>query len=378
MASILFIAPQAKFFLSHRLPLALAARDAGYQVAVACPDCPDCARIRECGLIHFDLPVARAGWDPIREIRTLVALNRLLARFRPDLLHLITAKATLYGGLLARMRDIPAVAAITGLGFLFVGGGVVKRASRNLLLWLYRVALNRPASCVIFQNEHDRKIFLEANILERCRELQLPGAGVDLTHIYPRPLPPGQPIVMLPARMLRMKGVEDFRAAAILLKDRGVNVSMRLVGDPDPDNPTTLTRGELVDWTKEGFVEWEAHRRDIGALLASAHVIALPSHGGEGLPKTLVDAAAAGRAMVASDVPGCRDAIVAGTTGLLCRPRDPRSLADAIEALLRDPDRVRRMGRAAREDAERRFDITRVISEHLRIYDQLSSAAMGG
>lgn len=375
MRSILFVAPQAKFFLSHRLALALAAREAGYGVAVACPWSPECDVLREHGIAHFDLPVARASHNPLRDLNTILTLNRVFSAVQPSLVHLITAKATLYGGLLARIRGVPTVAAITGLGFLFVGGGFAKRVARFVLLALYRIGLNRRDSCVIFQNASDLSVFAKAGILRRAAWLSLPGAGVDLRKITAHPLPPGSPVVVLPARMLRMKGVEDFRAAAAILEQRGVVAVMRLVGDPDTDNPTSLTRDELRAWDAEGTVEWQPHRDDIDAVLAEAHVVALPSHGGEGLPKTLVDAAAAGRAVVATDVPGCRDAVLPGVTGLLCRPRDPVSLADALQQLLTDPDRMRRMGEAARREAERRFDIETVRGKHLEVYDRLSGGA---
>jgi glycosyltransferase involved in cell wall biosynthesis len=202
----------------------------------------------------------------------------------------------------------------------------------------------------------------------------IPGSGVDLELIKPQPLPDGVPVVGLPARLIRDKGVGEFAEAAKLLKGRGVAVRFRLLGDPDPGNPTTVTVQEIRDWVDAGILEWQPHTRDINNALAACHIVALPSYR-EGFPKALIDAAAAGRAVAASDVAGCRHAIVEGRTGVLFGARDAASLANAIERLLEDPKRLQTMGAAARHHAEQNFDIEEVTKRHLELYASLLAIA---
>lgn len=367
--SLLFVVPQAKFFLSHRVKLATIARERGYRVAVACPASPACARFEELGLEFFALPFHRNSRNPLRDIPTLLRIDRIVREFRPSAMHLITAKATLYGGIIARIRSVPTIAAITGLGFLFAERSASHRLARTVLLAAYRLILNRADCSVIFQNAHDQDIFERAAILARPTVVQLPGAGVDLTEITAQPLPNGIPIVVMPCRILRMKGVEDFHDAARICTERGIKAVFRLVGDPDPDNPTSIAPDVLRGWEAQGAFEWWTHRSDMNEVLAAAHLVALPSHGGEGLPKTLIDAAAAGRAAVTTDVPGCRDAVVDGVTGLICPARNPEALADAFSCLLADRAKLERMGYEARKRSEAQFDIVRVIAVHQNIYD---------
>jgi glycosyltransferase involved in cell wall biosynthesis len=168
--------------------------------------------------------------------------------------------------------------------------------------------------------------------------------------------------------MLRDKGVLEFVRAAEILRVKGVEARFVLVGDPDPGNPTSLTAEELKAIDARGFAEWRPFTKEIGEVLAAAHVVALPSFYREGVPKTLIDAAAAGRAVVTTDTPGCRDAVIAGETGLLCSPRDAEALADRLERLIADPEAMRTMGLAARQFAERRFDVRQVTAEHVRVY----------
>lgn len=370
--TILFVAPQARFFLSHRVRLAVAAKEAGWRAIVACPESSETPEIARLGLEYVSLPVARSGLNPLKDLATIASLRRIIRAYRPDVAHLITAKSALWGGLACRLSGTPSVIAITGLGFVFTEDTPRNRVLRKLLLGAYRQLLNRPNSHFVFQNANDRAIFERAGVLTRAGVTMLPGAGVDLTTITPRPMPPEPPVVVMPARMLRMKGVEDFHAAALLLRDAGVAVTMRLVGDPDPANPTSMTKDTLAGWAAAGDLEWLGHQTDMNRVLGDCHIVALPSRGGEGLPKTLIDAAAAGRASVATAIPGCTEAVVDGETGLLCRPRDPADLAAKLRSLIDNPALRERMGGAARRHAEATFDIQRVIATHLDIYGALA------
>lgn len=370
---LLYVAPTAGFFLSHRLPLALAAREAGYAIHVACPAGSDAERLGSLGIVHHCVPFVRGSFSPRREPATLLALVALFRGLRPRVAHLITAKPALLGGLAARMTSTPTVAAITGLGYLFMRDSAGAQAMRRVLLAGYRLGLGHAANHFIFQNPDDRAIFDRAGLLRRAEHTMIAGSGVDLEVISPQPLPSGAPLVLMPARMLRDKGVTEFVAAARILRARGNTARFRLLGDPDPDNPGSFTADELAGIAAEGIVEWRPHSDRISEELAQSSLVALPSYR-EGFPKTLIDAAAAGRAAVTTDVPGCRDAIVAGTTGALCAVRDPVSLAAAIELMLADPARLASMGATARQHAEAHFGIERVVATHLELYRKMERA----
>lgn len=373
--TILFVAPQARFFLSHRVRLAIAARDAGWRTAVACPPSPDVAEFDTLGLDYLDLPVARSGLNPLKDVATVRRLREIIRHVQPDVAHLITAKSALWGGLACWLHGVPTITAITGLGFVFTEDTPRNRLLRKVLLAAYRLFLNRPGNHFVFQNANDRAIFERAGLLAKAGSTMLPGAGVDLHRITPKPFPSGKTVVAMPARMLKMKGVEDFHAAALLLADAGADVTMRLVGDPDPSNPTSMTAETLRQWHADGAIEWLGHQTDMDRVLGECHIVALPSRGGEGLPKTLIDAAAAGRPAVATAIPGCTEAVVDGETGLLCRPRDSQDLAAKLRILIEDRHRCKTMGRAARSHAEATFDIQHIIAAHLDIYSALAHRA---
>ena len=373
---LLFIAPDAAFFVSHRLNLAAAAVKQGYRVAVACPPGPAVADIIGAGSEHIPFSVMRRSTNAFREMGTILAMGRAIRSFGPDLVHLITSKPILYGGAWCRLLGIPSVSAVSGLGYLFVTSSVHARILRRLVKAGYRLALNGPKSYVIFQNKDDLALFRSSGIVIHDRVSLIPGSGTDLTVFQQTRLPPGRTVVALPARMIGDKGVREFIEAARILRSNGVDASFQLIGDPDPGNPTTLTEAELRSYVAEGLVEWQPHTADIAGALAKAHIVALPSYR-EGFPKTLIDAAAAGRASVTTDVPGCRDAIIEGKTGLLCRARDGVDLAKVLRPLIEDRELQQRMGAAARQHAETSFDIDSVTVDHLKLYDAAIRSAGG-
>lgn len=364
---LLYVAPSAKFFLSHRAAIAAAAAADGYSIAVACPTDAESILLGERGFRHIALPLDRSGMSPLAELRTLISLCGIFRHERPVIAHLITAKAALHGGLAARFTHTPSITAVTGLGFLFMRSTARVRLIQNLLLHAYRLGLRRRDNHFIFQNDDDRQAFSRFGLLDRSEATILPGSGVDLQAIRYTPMPCGIPQVLMPCRMLRDKGVDEFVAAATILKSRGAQARFCLLGDPDPENPASLSRDELMAINSAGVVEWRPFTADIGSALADASIVALPSYR-EGFPKTLIDAAAAGRPMVTTDVPGCRDAVRDAETGLICLARDARSLADALGVLIDQPALREQMSVAARADAELRFDIADTIRTHLALY----------
>lgn len=367
------IVNDAAFFLSHRLPIAIGAQRAGFGVTIWCPDDAACQTIRDAGFAHRNIRMRRGNAGPFAELGSFASLFAALAAARPDVVHLVTSKPVIYGGVSARLAKIPAVAAISGLGHVFTdqSKGSLLRA---LVISLYRFALAHRRSLIIFQNADDRRIFEKNRISAPEHSIMIKGSGTDLARFDPKPSRNERVQFILPARMLVEKGVCDFVAAARIVRAAGHDARFVLLGDPDPGNPTSVGRQQLEQWTQEGIVEWRAHTNNISAALTASDVVVLPSYR-EGLPKTLIDAAAAGRAVITSDVPGCRDAIVAGETGLLCRARDPADLAEKMVWMIDHPDRRMAMGKAGRRFAEQHFAIEAVVERHLEIYRRLLELA---
>lgn len=371
---LLFVVNNPAFFMSHRVPVALAAQRAGYDVHVATMDGPAVADIEALGMTHHVVPMTRSGKHPLQELGTLLSLLRLFRRLRPQVVHLVTIKPVLYGGIAARLARVPGmVAAISGLGFVFLSNSLKMRLVRAVVARLYRLALGHRNSRVIFQNASDRDLLQSLGAVRDEQVVLIRGAGVDLDQYRALPEPPAPPVVVtMVARLLRDKGVREFVQAARLLRERGVDVSMQLVGGVDAGNPASATPAEVQAWQREGCVQALGERSDVPQLYAASHIAVLPSYR-EGLPKSLIEAAACARAVVTTDVPGCRDAIDSGKTGLLVPVRDPQALADAIARLADDQALRQAMGTAGRALAEREFNIERVARLHVELYDTLSA-----
>ncbi|WP_285669712.1 glycosyltransferase family 4 protein [Paralimibaculum aggregatum] len=364
------------FFLSHRLEIARAARDAGWEVWLVTPPEPAAAvaRIRAEGFAHAAVEMGRGRIQPRRDIAVIGRLARLFREIRPDLVHLVTIKPVLYGGVAARLARVPAVAAaISGLGYLFISKGARARAIRAALVPLYRLALNRPCAAAIFQNADDRAVIEGLGVRPGGGVEMIRGSGTMLAAFRPEAAPETPPLVVVPARLLRDKGAREFVEAARLLRRRGVAARFAWIGAPDPANPACVDAATRAGWEAEGAAEFWGQRGDVPEILARASLVVLPSYR-EGMPKALIEAAAAGRAVVTTDVPGCRDAIEPGVTGLLVPPRDGAALAEAIAALLADPARRAAMGRAGRALAERAFAVEDVAARHLALWERLLAA----
>lgn len=369
--TLLFVVNVDWFFLSHRLPIALEAQRQGYTVHIATGLTDKLQELERHGLVVHPLSLDRSDAGMGNAWRTVVELRRIFRSVRPDVVHLVTIKPVLLGGIAARLARVPAVvAAISGLGFVFMASGAKAKARRWLVGLLYQAALWHRNLKVIFQNPDDRLTLAKVVHLPDESIATIRGSGVDLNRYVQSPLPEGTPVVLLAARLLADKGILEFVAAARLLKQRGCQARFVLVGTVDSHNPTSLKQPQLDEWVAEGMVECWGHRVDMPEVLAAASIVVLPSYR-EGLPKVLLEAAACGRAVVTTDVPGCRDAIESGITGVLVPVRDPEALANAIEGLVNAPALCREMGEAGRALAERAFDIRQVVATHLRIYDTL-------
>jgi glycosyltransferase involved in cell wall biosynthesis len=372
---LLFVVNHAGFFLSHRLPVALAAHAAGYDVHVATPQSKHVPRILANGLTWHPIRLSRAGRNPLREVATLAGLYRLYRELRPDIVHHVTSKPVLYGTVVARAARMPAVVnAISGMGHMFSHGEFVGAAWRRAIAAAYGMSLRHPRMRVIFQNTEHMSAFVDRGWVDEREAVLIPGSGVDVNVFRPRERPVTErPLVVLASRMLWTKGVGEFVEAARLLTARGVAARFALVGEPDPDNPGTVTDGQLREWAAEGVVECWGRREDMADVFASADVAALPSASPEGVPKALIEAAASGLPIVATDIAGCRAVVTDGENGFIVPVRDATALADALARLIADPALRARFGAASRARAVATFSIDQVVEAHLAVYDSLCS-----
>jgi glycosyltransferase involved in cell wall biosynthesis len=353
------------FFLSHRLPIALGLKRAGCEVEVAASVEQDRgADIEAHGFPFTRLTLSRGSTNPLRELVIIWNLYRLYRQKRPDVVHHVAVKPVLYGSLAARLARLPAVVnAVPGLGYLFTGAGV----KRKLATLAYRVCCLSSRNHFIFQNPEDRDGFIAAGIATADQTVLIRGSGVDIEKFRPSPEPDGVPLALMPSRMLWDKGIAELIEAARLLRARGRACRIVLAGAPDLQNPRTVRPEELRGWEREGLVEWWDHQHDMASVFQHSTFVVLPSYR-EGVPKALLEACASGRAIVTTDVPGCREVVRHGENGLLVPARDGRALADAMEELASNPARRHQMGQAGRAMALAHFSETAVVDATLSLY----------
>lgn len=368
---LLFLITEDWYFWSHRLDLARVASQAGFDVSIATRVTDHGERIQGEGFRLFPIGLFRRSRNPFVELAAILELIRLYRRERPAIVHHVAMKPIVYGSLAAWISGVPVVVnAFAGLGYAFTDetrrGSMVPMSLRRalkILLWLSQ-------SVVLFQNKDDRDLLLEAGAVEIQHTRIISGSGVDTKTFDVRPSAEECPIVMLASRMLWDKGIGEFVEAARRLKQNGVSARYVLVGRCDEHNPAAIEPTQLRRWVEEGVVEWWKHRDEMSSTLASATIVVLPSYR-EGLPKVLLEAAACGKPLIATDVPGCRDIVTHGINGLLVPARDPAALADAIDSLLRDSSLRAVMGVAGREVVLRAFSVEKVAGQVVDLYREL-------
>ena len=367
---VLMVVNAEWYFLLHWLEIARALRAAGADVTVVTGvERGLVEQITAAGFVHVALPLRRSSLNPWHELRTALALLRVYRRCRPEVVHHVTIKPVIYGTLAARALGVPTILnTVPGLGYMFMGRGVFGALRRGLAITLYRLALRGRRVRVIFQNDTDRDLFVSRRIVALSHASVVPGAGVDLDRFVVRPEPGGVPLVLFAARLLWSKGLGEFVQMAERLRTRGIAARCVVAGAPDTHNPEHVPLAIVRGWVDAGVVEWWGHRDDMPEVMAQAHVVVLPSRDPEGLPAVLVEAAACGRAIVTTPVPGCTDLVVDDVTGRLVPVGDVESLTEAVTTLLAEPARRRRYGTAARTLVEARFALPRIVRVTLDAY----------
>lgn len=374
---LLFIVNDPVFFLSHRLPIARAARKSGFEVHVATPREDSVGRILDEGFFFHPLRLTKHGTGTFGEIRSFFSILHLFRSLQPSIVHLVTIKPVLYGGIAARLAEVPAVvSAVTGRGILFVSSVKWKQILGYFAKRLYRYAFAHKNQVVIFQNPDDMAFFVDAGLVKNSKTSLIKGSGVDTRQFVPGPGSLCQaPIVLLAGRMLREKGVGDFVAAARILRRRGVPVRFVLAGSSPEWNKSSIGEGQLQAWHEEGVVEWLGNCEEMHALLAKTAVACLPSFYGEGVPKFLIEAAACGCPIVTTDIPGCREIVHDGENGFLVPVNDVEALSVALEKLLGNAELRASMGLVGRRLAVAEFSEELVVQQTLNVYGRLLPVA---
>jgi glycosyltransferase involved in cell wall biosynthesis len=372
---ILYVVTEDWYFLSHRLPMARAARDAGFEVHVATNVADGGPAIEAEKFTLHRVAFRRGSVSPTASLATIAALRSLYRGLRPDIVHHVALQPAMLGSLASLGLPVAGINALTGLGYAFASRSAGARLKRALLLAAMRVLLARRNSIVLVQNDDDRAMLQSIGIAS-SRIALIPGSGVEVGTRQPLPEPSGPPTVAYVGRLLAYKGIRSVVAAQALLRSRGSNVELLIAGTPDPANPDTLGEDEARAFARQPGVTWLGHVRDISTVWARAHIAVLPSRH-EGVPKTLLEAAAYGRPMVATDVPGCRDIVRDGETGLLVPVDDVPALAAAIEKLARAPELRARYGAAARQLAVDRFSDGAIGQQTVELYRSVMQAARG-
>jgi glycosyltransferase involved in cell wall biosynthesis len=371
MASVLVIASYAPSLIRFREHFLRTLRAAGHEVtAVAPPDAETASRLGELGVTFRPCPLERAGMNPLHDLLYLFRLVRILRSLQPDAVLAYTVKPVIWGLLAARVAGVRnRFALITGLGYAFTrqGRGRSRATLAALLSALYRQAL-RGCGVVFFQNPDDQREFVARRHLSAGqRTVLVNGSGVDLQAFRPSPPPAGLSFLLI-ARLLRDKGIREYVAAARMVRQAHPEVRFRLAGWLDT-NPAAITAGELADWTASGDIEYLGVLADVRPALDDCSVYVLPSYR-EGTPRTVLEAMATGRAVITTDVPGCRETVRDGENGFLVPAADPAALARAMVRFVEQPALVGTMGAAGRRIAEQRYnatDVARVMVEAMQI-----------
>ncbi len=363
------------YFCSHRLPLAVAARKAGYDVSVITRVASHGGEIRAAGLDLIPFDLSRRSKNPLTELSAIKRLTGIYRQLKPDIVHHVATKPVIYGSIAARLAGIRHVVnAIAGLGSIFTTDSATARMLRPLIRTSMRRLLNNDRTTVILQNPDDVDAVCRSLRVARERIVQVRGSGVDPDVYRYVPEPEGVPVVMLASRLLWDKGVGEFVEAAAILQAEGREVRFVLVGDGDDANPASIGAKTLDKWRRSANVELWGRREDMPDVLPQAHIVCLPSYR-EGLPKVLIEAASCGRPIVTTDAPGCREIVRHDENGLLVPVRDAAALADAIRTLLDDPALRLRMGARGREIVKQEFTVDHVVAATLGVYKSMLEVA---
>ncbi|HWV54423.1 glycosyltransferase family 4 protein [Pseudorhodoplanes sp.] len=367
---LVYLVTEDWYFVSHRLPMALAAQRAGYRVHVATRVKAHGTEIEARGFTLHPLDWQRGSTNPLSVASIVRQVRDLYRHLKPDLVHHVALQPSIVGSLAAIGLPVMTLNALAGLGFVFTSRSVSALAMRPVLTALVRVLFNKPLSAVLVQNPDDREAVQALGVASERVHL-IPGSGIDTDVLKPLPEPSGEVTAAFVGRLLDDKGVRPLVEAQAMMAEHGEKVRLMIAGDRDPANPASIPAEEVEGWRQHHGVKLLGHVSGIEKVWERAHIAVLPSRR-EGLPKSLLEAAAFGRPIVATDVPGCREIARHNVNAFLVPPDDPAALAGAISVLARDPALRRRLGAAGRTMVENEFSSARIGAEIVALYDTLA------
>ena len=369
---IVYFVTEDWYFCSHRLPLAIAAKKAGYIVYVITRVTSHGDVIESAGLKLIPIKLSRHSKNPFAEAVILKQLIKIYKDLRPQVVHHVALKPVIYGSIAARITGVPAtVNAMAGLGYLFSSESIMARLLRPVIKGLFRLLLNNKRTTLILQNPDDVEVICGSGAVDRDRVRLILGSGVDTKEYRWQPESGDVPIVLLASRLLWDKGVGEFVEAAGILKKEGAQARFVLAGEGDDENPGSISISQLNTWQEQGDVECWGRRPDMPTVFAESHIVCLPTNYGEGVPKVLIEAASCGRPIVTTDTPGCREIVKDGVNGILVPIKDVDALVRAIRMLLDSPDLRSRMGHEGRQLVKRKFSLAIVLDETLAVYESM-------
>ncbi len=372
---IIFIVNVDWFFISHRLPIAIECKKKGYEVHIATKFENSFNFLAKQGFKLHRLNLKRDEFKIFDSINLIKQIYFLIKEVKPDLIHLITIKPILLGGIAAQLADknIGVISSVSGLGFIFITKGIKAEFRKFLITLMYKLVFRRKNLCVIFQNQDDLNLITKLSNLDKSKAFLIEGSGVDLTDYKFSPPPiDKKPTFLFASRLLKSKGIFEFLEAS---REHSDSANFLIAGKLDQKNRDCIKISELDEWLLNKNVKFIGESSEIKNLIKNSSVVVLPSYR-EGLPKILIEAAAIGRAIITTDVPGCRNTIIHNETGILVKVKNSKSLSKAIGKLIKDKELMIRMGIQGRKLAEKKFSIIDVIKTHLEIYNKLISKSL--
>ena len=365
------------YFKLHWLQRAIATKDTGAVVHVVAgfTDSDILDSLEALGFICHPLEIERKSINPFSNVKVLTNLYFLIKSIAPDIIHGITIKPNIYVGLISRRLKIPYVLSVTGTGIIFSGKSLTIGLIRPVVRFLYKLTGSKKVSRkIVFENREDCDYFVSTGLCDAKEAVVILGAGVDTgKYRLAEEKVSAIPVILFAARLLWDKGLGDLVEAGKILHNRNLDFAIQVAGIVDEDSINTIDEAVLEDWERDGLIQWLGTVKDMPELIAKANIVTLPTFYGEGVPRILIEAAACGRPIITTDMPGCREIVKDGVNGLLVPARDVKALADAIEVLLKDRELRNRMGRQGREMVERDFSQQKVIAETISLYDELGN-----
>ncbi len=371
---ILYFVTVDWYFLSHRLPLAKAALKKGFEVVLVTKIERSQTDITKHGIKVIPIDINRSGLNPLKELLTIAKIWKIYQKERPDIVHHVALKPVLYGSFIARLLKVRGIVnALGGLGYVFKSESLKAKILRPFINQALRLALLNGKSRLILQNEDDKALIIEKHLADRHAIKLIKGAGVKVENYTDKPHDfKDDPLIILPSRLLKDKGIYEFMLAARTFKSRGKKARFALVGTPDLSNPNSVSLKEIQQWVDQGVLEYWGWRKDMPDVLAQSSLVCLPTFYGEGLPKSLLEAAASCRPIITTDIAGCREIVRPGVNGWLIKPKSAKALVSALEEALDNPELCKKYGLSGRKIAQEEFTIERVINETMQIYDEIT------